>query len=188
MNDDVEIIKGVSIEQESIDSKFDSKEISAILNMLNGKPDSTVRIFPKDIIVDIGSLYILKEKIDEKLSQYNLTWSATSVSIKFDNNTFKEFKDWAEFSTLNKNSSYCIENITLKWDFYINFEGYEIPQRHTIVVRVSSGLKPEQILQMLLTGQLENIDSIDKNVVPVVCKVDFINHLLGDEIINIMIN
>lgn len=186
MGDNIEIIDAVAIDQESIENKFDSKEISAILNMLNGKPDSTVRIFPKDIEVDIGSLYTLRDKIEEKLSQYNLTWSATSVSIKFNNNTFKEFKDWAEFSSLNKNSSHCIENITLKWDFYIKFEGYEVPQRHTIVVRISSGLKPEQILQMLLTGQLENIDSIDKNVVPVVCKVDFINHLLGDEIINIV--
>ncbi|WP_211652222.1 hypothetical protein [Clostridioides difficile] len=47
-------------------------------------------------------------------------------------------------------------------------------------------MKPQQILQLIVSGQIEEIDSIDKSLSPVTCKVDFTNHLLGDELINII--
>ncbi|MBK1811652.1 hypothetical protein JHL18_13595 [Clostridium sp. YIM B02505] len=165
---------------------IDPNELHSLFNLLNGKPDSTTRIFPRDVVIGRDDLFVLKDKMREKLKQYEITTLIESISVRFEKNKFEEFSNWYQFEDYNWTSSNCIDNMVLKWDFMINFKEYRCPQRHTVVVRLSSGMRPDQILQMLLNGKIEDLDSIDKNLAPVICDVTFVNHLIGDEIINIV--
>lgn len=171
----------------SITSKIDPKEIKSLFILFNGKPDSTTRIFPRDVIITLSDLLILKAKMEEKLKFYDIVALIESINVRFEDNKFQEFSNWYEFEKHNWTSSYAaIENMVLKWDFMMKVNEYNCPQRHTIVVRLSSGMKLQQILQMMINGKIEDLDSIDKNLSPVICDVTFVNHLLGEEIINIV--
>lgn len=162
------------------------EEIKSLFNLFNGKPDSTTRIFPKNVLITIADLLVLRDKMNDKLAHYNICGSVQTLHVRFENNKFQEFSDWFQFENFNWSSSNVIDSMILKWDFMINFSSYAVPQRHTVVVRLSSGLKPEQVLQMMISGKIEDLDSIDKNLAPVMCSVSFVNQLIGEEILNIV--
>uniref|UniRef100_UPI0039EACF17 hypothetical protein n=1 Tax=Clostridium perfringens TaxID=1502 RepID=UPI0039EACF17 len=162
------------------------EELKALFNIFNGRPDSTTRIFPKDVLITIPDLFLLRDKMNEKLDQYALYGSIQTLDVRFEGNKFQQFSDWSQFESYNWSSSNVIDSITLKWDFMIKFNSYSIPQRHTVVVRLSSELRPEQLFQMMISGKIEDLDSIDKNLSPVMCSVSFVNQLISEEILNIV--
>lgn len=162
------------------------EDIRSFFNFFNAKPDSTTKIFPKNVLITKDDLYVLKDKMYEKLSQHNLYGIICNLGVRFENNKFQEFSCWEQFEKCNWTSSNTVDSILLKWDFMIKFPNYELPQRHTVVVRLSSGIRPEQLFQMMVSGKIEDLDSIDKNLAPVICNVSFVNHLLSEEIINIV--
>lgn len=169
-------------------SKIDPKEISSIFNILNAKPDSIIKTFPRGVKISIDDIFNLKLMIDNKLEQYTLTGNVEFVSVRFANNSFKDFKDWVQFREEVKIDSNYIENINIVWDFMLSINNYGIPQRHTIVVRLSSFMSKSQMIQMMLSGNIEDMDEIDKKVVPVMCKVDCVNSSIGEEIVQIVGN
>ncbi len=63
---------------------------------------------------------------------------------------------------------------------------YPIPQRHTLVVRLSSGIDPRQLFQLMISKGFDELDKIDEQVAPCHCRVDFINHILSQELINVV--
>lgn len=166
--------------------KIDSKEISSLFHMLNGKPDSVLKVFTRTVNITIDDIMDLESQIKDKFKQYRINCKIDHISVRFENNLFKEFNDWVQFRDQVKINSNPIENINLSWDAMLDMDGYCIPQRHTITVRLSSAMKPSQILQMMLNGNIEDMDSIDKNAFPVMCKVDCVNNRIGEEVIQIV--
>ena len=162
------------------------KEIKSLFHMLNARPDGVMKVFPRDVIITYQDIFDLKLRIDDKLNQYSVLTKTEKMAVHYDNNTFKEYSDWVVFRDEMEVSSNTIDSINIIWDIMLNMEGYQIPQRHTISLRFCSGLKPAQIIQIMLLGDLEGIDSIDKDIFPVTCKVDCINNLIGEEILNIV--
>ena len=145
-----------------------------------------MKVFPRDVIIKFDDILNLKLQINEKLEQYEVIAKEEKMAVKYDNNTFKEYNDWVVFREELKISSLPIDSINIIWDVMIKMTNYEIPQRHTIALRFCSGLKPAQIIQMMVLGTLEDIDSIDQNTFPVSCKVDCVNNLIGEEILQIV--
>lgn len=167
-------------------SRMDPKEIASLFNMLNAKPDSIIKTFPRDVHISVDDIFNLKMMIEEKLEQYTLNGKVEIMSVRYENNVFKDFKDWSQFRDEISINSKAIENINLIWDFALRVNGYAMPQRHTIVVRLSSFMSKNQMMQMMLSGSIEDLDEIDKNIVPVMCKVEWANSSIGEEIIQIV--
>lgn len=78
----------------------------------------------------------------------------------------------------------CVEEIVIKWDFMVDIHGYDSPQRHTLLVRVSSDMKPGKFMQMMASGNSDDFDQIDVMTAPAFCRVDFINAQMSKELIN----
>lgn len=165
---------------------IDQKEVSALFNIFNASPDNTIKIFPKNVLITVADLFHLREKMNEKLELYLVQALVEGIEVRYENNKFESFSSWNQFENLNLNSSSIVESITLKWDFLLRVQNYGMPQRHTVVVRLSSGMKPEQLWQLMISGKIEDLDGIDKNLAPVICSVSFVNHLLSEEIVNIV--
>jgi len=72
------------------------------------------------------------------------------------------------------------------WDFMIELPNYTQPQRHTLTVKITSETNFATFLPALLSGNITEIDEVELKHSPVICQVDFINHLLSDELINIV--
>ena len=180
------LAKKISFDNEKLSSKIDHNELKSLFHMLNGRPDSVMKVFTRNVNIDVDDILHLKDLVDCKLRQYKVVGKVECVSVRFSNNSFKEFNDWVQFRDMVRIDSHPIENITLIWDFMLNMESYAIPQRHTVAVRLSSAMKPSQMIQMILSGNIEDMDAIDKNAFPVMCKVDCINNMIGEEIIKIV--
>ena len=62
----------------------------------------------------------------------------------------------------------------------------QIPERHTLMVKLSNRLRPEELLNLVFTGKIEEIEEMDQNLFPIIARVDFVDRTLGDELLNIV--
>lgn len=188
----VDVVDRIDTKEKAVEEQkewmADHKELKSLFHMLNGRPDGVMKVFPKDVIINFDDILNLRGLINDKLSQYDVLAKEEKIAVRFENNTFKEYSDWVVIRESLKISSLTIESINIVWDVMIKMSNYEMPQRHTIALRFCSGLKPAQIIQMMLLGNLDDVDSVDKNTFPVTCKVDCVNNLIGEEILQIVEN
>lgn len=166
--------------------QFDSTEIRSLLQLLNAKVDSTTQLFPKDVIVTADDIKDLNYRISQKINLPHIHSKSTAISIKYTNQKTMQFTTWDEFQNYSWEEVASIRYITILWEFYIDEEGYQLPQKHSIMVRISSGMKVEEMLQLIMSGKLEEMESLEKDFVPIVCRVDFVNTFLVDDIINLV--
>lgn len=167
-------------------SSLDRDDLKSLFYMFTGKPDSLLKVFEDPIIVSREDLLDLKVMMEEKLESLHVDALTTSISITSDDNTVLEFSDWAEFAEKDFNSPVPTDTVTVRWDILIDVSGYENPQRHTVTVRITSGVSPIQALKYALSGDSEESSQVDYDLAPVFCRVDFINHLISQEVVNIV--
>ena len=121
-----------------------------------------------------------------KLKTHNVEASITSLQIGYGGSHISEFGTWAEFETHHWQEPERIEEIVIKWDFLVNIQEYQAPQRHTLLFRVSTELKPGKIFQLLASGNSDEFDKVDMFAAPAFCRVDFINAQISKELVNVI--
>lgn len=155
---------------------------------LNAKPDSITRTFSRQIRVNLESLDDLNIRVREKLRMHceEKESAITRITINFSNHRSYEYETWEEFKQTSFLKSDFIESITVKWDFLVDMPQFKWPQRHCLVVKISSGLKMADFISLAFSGRLEDINDINILNNTVVARVDFINTLLGEEVLNVV--
>lgn len=162
---------------------------NALLALLHGKSDSICKLFSKEIAVEKGDLKTLNEMMLEKLSLHNIVAEATTITISFNNKKVLSFKAWDEFENHDFSTINAItKSIFIQWDFFVNISGYELPQRHTVSVRISSTPNPSDFLKALINGGFDDESELDMQSCTMICKVDFINNVLAEELTNVASN
>ena len=170
-----------------IPNEKDLKNASAILSLLHGKADSNCKIYKKPILVDKDGLQTLHQEILDKLQLHQVGDVVTSIDVSFSNRHFLSFKSWADFSAYNfgtENSK--IQSVVMQWDFFIKLDHYQMPQRHTLNVRIASTPKPSDIFKVLLSGGFDEEHDIDIQGSTMIARVDFINSTLAEELLNVV--
>lgn len=158
----------------------------AVYQAMTAKHDCKSKIFTRNVKIRIYDILELNERVTEKLKNYNEAGFSISVSVSFTGRQSIEFSSWMEFENHKWNESNAISSITIIWEFNAVLPQYGVPQKHVLVVKMTDGLKPEEMLNIVFAGKLENIEDIEKQMYPVVARVDFINHVLGDELLHIV--
>jgi hypothetical protein len=167
-------------------AKLSKENFKSLFYMFSGKPDSITQPLPRDIILTIEDIKQLNHKIQEKLTHFVTQAVITTVDITHDKGMSKEFGVWTEFLAHDWKVPLVTQTITLKWDFLIQLPSYKIPQRHTISVKIQEPPKELEAIQLLFST-LENGEvGAEIGVVPTIVRVDFINHLLSQELVNIV--
>ncbi|MBD5500151.1 MAG: hypothetical protein HDR10_02945 [Lachnospiraceae bacterium] len=164
------------------------KEFKALYYELNAKPDTTTKLFPDKVVVKMEDLVVLENMIKEKLNLHSNEgkFGKSYVNIVTSKHKSYNFDDWKLFQAHNWRIPEYIESITLVWDFYICVNGYKNPQRHKLTVRISSGLKFEEVLGLIFSGNVEDIQSLEEMQAPIVAQMDFIENRLGQEFLNLV--
>ena len=163
------------------------RNANALLALLLGKSDSVCRLFDKEIIVDINQLDSLNSLVLEKLGLHSVSAITTSVDVSLTDKKTLSYKAWDDFKKENfKAVNSATKSIFIQWDFFATFSGYKVPQRHTLNVRITSSLQPSDMFKALLNGGLDEMDSFDIQCCTTVCKVDFINNALAEELLNVV--
>jgi len=167
-------------------SSMPKESLKSLLYLVAGKQDSNFKLFTKLVVITYNDIIELNDLIQEKLAQHNTPASFVSVSVVFKDSKAIEFGTWQEFLDFNWKIPNIIENIIIKWDFMIKLPNFAIPQIHTLTVKFLAKMNPIHILQAIFSKDPDEIDEIEFKTAPIICRVDFINHLLSDELINIV--
>lgn len=164
------------------------KEFQSLYYMMNARPDTTIKIYDKKTIIKMGDISTLDSMISEKLLLHNQEGQVGKSYVIVATNRHKvyNFDNIKLFEDHNWNKSESIENITLVWDFFIYVNGYENPQRHKLTVKISSGLKPEEVLNLIFSGKIEDMQDVETLKATVIAQMDFIETRLGQEFLNIV--
>lgn len=149
-------------------------------------PDNTTKVYPKDVVISLDDIYELNERVCEKFATYENAGFLVKVHIKYTNKKENEFSSWTAFTNHKWYESESVNNIVITWTFNAKLPNYTFPRKHILVVKFSNRMRPEEMLKLIFSGGMEDIDEIDRNFFPVIASVDFIDRLLGDELLNIV--
>lgn len=158
----------------------------ATYQAMTAKHDCKSKIFSRNVKVKFEDIADLNDRVTDKLKNYNDAGFSISVNASFTGRNSVEFSTWQEFENHKWNESNALNSITIIWEFNAILPNYDVPQKHVLVVKIADGLRPEEVLNIVFAGKLENIDDIEKQMYPVVARVDFINYVLGDELLHIV--
>lgn len=167
--------------------KIDLETAKSIYYWLNAKPDTQIKIFKKPKLISWGDIVNLNDQVQRKLKNHDVQTMMVLVNVLLDNGDIKNFGTWDEFySTQWDSIAIETESISVVWDINIKLPHYHLPQRHTMKVRLGSPLKPNEFFQMMVTS--DDDSEINQSIAPVICKVDFINSVISNELIQIVDN
>jgi len=173
-------------ENNEVFSKENMQNASALLALLHGKSDSICRFFNKEVIVDKNQIITLNEMIIDKLTLHNVSTITTSMDIVFANKKILTFKSIEEFLKQDFELINAVtKSVFIQWDFFVDLN-YGVPQRHTVSVRIASTPKPSDIFKVLLNGGFDDVDDINIQGATTLCKVDFVNNTLAEELVNVI--
>lgn len=173
-------------QEQSLISEQAIQAASSVLALLHGKTDSICRLYNKDIIVRREDVLSLCHQMQEKLKLHQVNTVTTSFDISLANKEILSFKSVTDFQTYDFSIiSAPTRSINIKWDFFLQLEEYKVPQRHTITIRITANPNPSDFFKALLSGGLDDDSDFDIESSTMICKVDFINHVLAQELINV---
>ena len=163
------------------------KNYQAIYYAMTAKPDSKSRIFPKRVLITQDDIIELNEIIVDKLKKHFGNAGFTiNIIISFGNRQTLEFSSWTQFENYKWLDNKPTESITIIWEYNALMPQLKVPQQHRLMVKMSNGIRPEEIINLLINGRLENIDAIDRDISPIVARVDYIDIILADELLDIV--
>src|SRR5215468_7990122 len=163
-----------------VQAEVSRDDLRSLFHFFVGKPDSTIKIFEGPFEVSTSAIKDLHSRIIQKLKTHQTQVVDTSAYISFSDKTIKEFSSLVAFCGHQWGGAERTQEVTVKWDFLVDFAGSVAPQRHTLTVRIGRGLHPRQALQYLFNSDTLE-DPHDLSMTPMYCRVDFVNPIIGKE-------
>lgn len=160
--------------------------VRSLFHLLAGKPDSVQKPYFREVVVSVDSILELHDQIKDKLKNHHLESLVASVDVTYEDNTTAQFGSWQEFSEHKWVGPEATSEVVARWDFLVSMPDFEIPQRHTLVVTITSDVKPFHILRTVLSSNPDDLENLELEMTPVIARVDFINHILSKELISIV--
>lgn len=164
----------------------DKDSLRSLFHLFVGKPDSTQKVFTRAVHVSPTALHDLNDRIQEKLRTHHLDGMVASVDLSFEDKTTIQFGGWAEFSSFRWTTPKVTKEVRMRWQFLLAVQGYELPQQHALTVKLCADAKPIEVLQAMLSKHPAEDDGSAINFAPTVCRVDFISHTIGQELISVV--
>ena len=158
------------------------EQFKSLYYLFKGKRDTAIKLFTDNKHFRRRDIVELNESIYQKLRLLNLVTDTNSVIVSLSSKEIKSFGNWDEFINHNWNISPTTNYITIEWEFNIIFPNQisEVPQTHSLRVRIGNGLRPNEMLQVIFQGGEET--DLQEAQSQVVCKIDFVNAQLCSEL------
>ena len=167
-----------------IANRIDLDQFKSIYYLLNAKPDSQLRLLKEDRKIGFDDLIELNDKVVTKLKTETLETSITTITVVYKNKKINTYNNWSEFSRTNWNTSDQTLSISINWDINLKLPNHDLPQRHTLKVRLGSPVRLNEMFQLMMTSDKD--DELLEATANGVCKVDFINAVIANELLAII--
>ena len=165
--------------------KIDLDTFKSIYYWQNVKPDTQIKFFNERKRVEIADIFQLKERLNSKIDTHQVETYIASISFVLKDGNVRDYGSWAEFERekweyINQTAT----AINITWDLTFTLPNFDLPQKHTLKVRLGNSIAPKDMLQMMFTSDEPNeiIESRAEGLV----KVDFINQMISNELIKIV--
>lgn len=174
----------VSNEAASLSLEVNTERLKHIFYMLHGETTTRSRPFKGAIQVSKSDVEMLISDISEQLKLSHVRDKTILVGVGFE----KDFveKPFSEFQISKWNEPDKTKEITIKINFL--YEDYDSgnPLKHSIFIRISKGLKPGNMLQLMASNDSEQLDNLENLMCPVFCRTDHVNDKLSKDIMRVV--
>ncbi len=161
--------------------RINIEDFKSIYYLLNAKPDTQLKVIREPKRVLFEDIVTLNEKIENKIKLHDALIKISSINVIFKDGSIKEYTVWKEFLRIDRNCSLVTESISIIWDLSLLLPGYELPQRHTLKVRIGSDVKPIEYFHLMAIN--DNDADLEEGTAFLIAKVDFISSVLANELI-----
>jgi hypothetical protein len=169
----------------SNDRSSDFTNIKALISKKSGKSDMLGKVYNKPIMVTLNSLGILKKEIEERLLQNQIESMIYEIEVTIEKGANYTFGSWDDFLSHRWDfESKTIKSLRLNWDFVIKFPNFDIPQRHSLTVKISSEANPSDVFRAIIQGSLDDSENFEVSTSLILCTVDFINDTLAEDLLD----
>lgn len=168
--------RNISTQNDSI-SLIDENQIKqfrSLYYLIKGKRDTDIKLFDEFKQFTFDDIIELNDKVYKVLKLHKLVTDIVNVNLGLDNKEIRTFGNWDEFKNTDWNISARTKYLTLEWDFNLLLEQFHnVPQTHTMRIRIGNSLKPSEMIQVVFQGSDEH--DIEEAQCQMSCKIDFIN-------------
>jgi len=162
--------------------KYSLEDVKSFFYIMNAKPDTSIQLLEGRKKISISEIRDLNARVQRKLENHNLIGQIASINLFFEKGKIQDYSSWAEFQ---KETWHLINNktdsITLTWDIFIKLPKYQIPQWHTLKVRIGNSISPKEMKELIFNS--DNPSEIKEKRAIGVVKVDFIDQVIASELI-----
>jgi hypothetical protein len=172
-------------------SVLDGHEIgqATVLKVASAARNSVSQFYTQRVQVSSTSLASLNAKIADKLRLHRVDRDELHLtfSIQFANDKTLTFDSPQSLTGPDLEVPALTQLITAKWTFICDVDGQGMPQSHSIYVRISERPNPALILQKVMSGHSEDLESLDNEAfAPIACKIDFIDGRFSSELLSVV--
>lgn len=159
-----------NIVQQELAATAESQKLAiykSIYYQMNAKPDSLSKAYARKVIINKDDLIDLNNRINDRIRlNYEQDGYIASVTVNLKDKHVITFKCWEEFLQHKWIENSSTVSIVLQWNFNIRVPGYEQPQNHNLVVKLTNGLRPEEMLNLIFSGKIEDFEEVELNTFP----------------------
>tara|TARA_B100000809_G_scaffold257508_1_gene299237 strand:- start:64 stop:1080 length:1017 start_codon:yes stop_codon:yes gene_type:complete len=177
----------VAIQETALRKKEQLENFKSLYYFFKSKRDTDIKLYSDSKQFRSRDIKELNNKINDKIRLHKSLTQTTQVTIGLENGRIIPFGTWESFQMHDWNCSETTRYISIEWDFNFLIENQyqeEIPQTHTLRIRMGNGLKPSEMIQVLFQGGEEH--ELEEAQAQMVCKIDFVNAQICAELKNIV--
>lgn len=159
-------------------------DFKSIYCFLNTKPDSQIRLLKGVKKVELQDIIELNAAVDAKLYNHSVQTIIPNIQVTFGDREISEYTSWEEFKRTHWNLvAKTVVGITITWQILIKNDNSPVPQPHSLKVRIGNELPPKDAIQLLFSA--DNPDELMQLSSPSMCRVDFVNSVLAEELLTL---
>lgn len=162
------------------------KQFQSLYYLIKGKRDTDIKLFTDSKQFTFDDILELNEKVYKVLALHKLVTDIVNVTVGLDNKEIKTFGNWNEFKNTDWNISARTKYVTIEWDFNLILPNqvHQVPQTHTMRVRIGNSLRPSEMIQVVFQGDDEY--EFEEAQAQMSCKIDFINAQICNQLKSIV--
>jgi hypothetical protein len=164
--------------------KYSIEDFKAFSYVFNGKRDTDIQIFDDNKQFKKEDIVSLFNKIDGKLQTHHIVINQFSLNVTLSDGHLKEYSNWEVFIKEDWDIPERTFTIVLEWDFFLHHDNFKFPQKHSLKIRIGSGVRPDELFKLVMTGN-EDHDLMEASA-ELVCKIDFINPFISNDLKNVV--
>lgn len=165
-----------------VSSTEEAKNLT-VLRISSVAKNNSTEFFSERVQVSQNSIFDLNRKILEKLNLHKIRDVNAVLTIQFKNDKTVTFVPFDDFKKFDLKIDSLTNLLSLKWSFIFDSANDGNPHLHSVYVRICERPNPGIIMQKMMTGFNEDLDSLDNDAYsPIVCKVDFIDNRFSVEL------